>query len=171
MESRNPYLILQVQPSAVPEVVEAAYRALALLHHPDRGTGADGERTMAELNWAYATIREHALEAARAGHAGPTPTDAASVSIEVEPEADAPTTLRQRVAVAAEAAIQRDAANPGNTVLDFGRYAGMTLRQIARLEPGYLEWLRRHSSGLRYRSQIDEVLGALYTRQAPAAEA
>ena len=63
-------------------------------------------------------------------------------------------------AEAAEAASEREASSGANTVIDFGRYAGMTLRQIARVEPGYLEWLRRHSSGLRYRQQIDEVLGA-----------
>jgi hypothetical protein len=45
--------------------------------------------------------------------------------------------------------------------LDFGRDAGMSLREMARIEPGYLVWLRRHSSGLRYRHQIDQVLAAL----------
>jgi hypothetical protein len=50
-------------------------------------------------------------------------------------------------------------------VIDFGRYAGMTLGQLARIDPVYLEWLRRHSSGARYRHQIDAVLATVATRR------
>jgi hypothetical protein len=46
----------------------------------------------------------------------------------------------------------------------------MTLRQIARTEPSYLEWLRRHSSGLRYREQIDKLLVSLAEHRASAAD-
>jgi len=46
----------------------------------------------------------------------------------------------------------------------------MTLRQVARIEPGYLEWLRRHSSGLRYRTQIDHVLESLAGARGVVAE-
>ena len=53
-------------------------------------------------------------------------------------------------------------------VVTFGRYAGMTLGQLARIDPVYLEWLRRHSSGARYRNQIDAVLATISTRR-PAA--
>ena len=34
-ESEDLYEILQVHPSAHPEVIQAAYRRLALLYHPD----------------------------------------------------------------------------------------------------------------------------------------
>ena len=44
----------------------------------------------------------------------------------------------------------------------------MTLGQLARIDPVYLEWLRRHSSGARYRNQIDAVLATISTRR-PAA--
>ena len=46
----------------------------------------------------------------------------------------------------------------------------MTLRQVARTEPSYLEWLRRHSSGVRYRSQIDKVLESLADYRAGAVD-
>jgi len=36
MELVDPYRILQVAPSAEQEVIQAAYRALALKYHPDR---------------------------------------------------------------------------------------------------------------------------------------
>jgi curved DNA-binding protein CbpA len=50
----------------------------------------------------------------------------------------------------------RDAS--GRVILDFGRYRGWALEEIARRDSGYLEWLKRHSSGPRYRHEIDRVL-------------
>ena len=49
----------------------------------------------------------------------------------------------------------------GADMLDFGRYHGWTIWQIARTDPDYLRWLARHSSGLRYRRAIGEQLKAL----------
>lgn len=52
------YALLGVAPTAEPDVIRAAYRALAKRYHPDRTTGqlpASGEH-MAELNAAYATL-------------------------------------------------------------------------------------------------------------------
>ena len=52
------YLILGVAPSAAPEVVRAAYRALAQRHHPDRNatSAAQNGDMMALLNQAYAVL-------------------------------------------------------------------------------------------------------------------
>jgi hypothetical protein len=50
----DPYQTLHLLPSAPPEVVKAAYRALATLHHPDK-PGGDGER-MKVINDAYRTL-------------------------------------------------------------------------------------------------------------------
>ncbi|HET7520639.1 MAG TPA: DnaJ domain-containing protein [Candidatus Limnocylindria bacterium] len=163
---RDPYEILQVHAKAVPEVIEAAYRTLARLHHPDLTDDPEADSVMADLNWAYTVLREPSLRASY---------DKGTVPIAVEEEAPAAvepepvsTTLSERVAHATESAIERDTANPGNTTLDFGRFAGMTLRQIARTDPSYLEWLRRHSSGIRYRHQIDQVLARMAEARAGA---
>jgi hypothetical protein len=43
-------------------------------------------------------------------------------------------------------------------VLDFGRYAGWSLKALARHDPDYLRWLVRHSSGVRYRAEIRELI-------------
>ena len=51
----GPYHMLRVLPSAPREVVEAAYRALALKYHPDRGGNAE---IMANLNRAIEIIRK-----------------------------------------------------------------------------------------------------------------
>lgn len=147
----------------MPEVIEAAYRALARLHHPDANDDPDADSAMAELNWAYAVLREPELKASY---------DSTHVPIPVtEPPVAEGASLSARVAEATDAAVSRDASNPANTVLDFGRHAGKTLRQIARLEPGYLEWLRRTPSGIRYRHQIDHVLDTLASARAAAADA
>lgn len=166
---RDPYEILQVHTNAVPEVIEAAYRALARLRHPDRTDDPDADSAMADLNWAYTVLREPSLRASydssRVAIAVETPSPANGTTPD---EGTRYTTLSERVAHATEASIGRDVSNPANTTLDFGRFAGMTLRQIAHIEPSYLEWLRRHSSGVRYRQQIDNVLGSLADRASAA---
>lgn len=43
-------------------------------------------------------------------------------------------------------------------ILDFGRYAGWSLRQIAHHDPDYLQWLLRSPTGRQYRSQIEAIL-------------
>jgi curved DNA-binding protein CbpA len=164
--ARDAYEILQVHPSALPEVVDAAYRVLALVHHPDRNGNRDNG-AMADLNWAYSMLHdpERRME-----------YDRSRVPITIEPVA-APepaaerASLRQRMQRASEAATAREPDSPTNPVIDFGRYAGMTLGQLARIDPGYLEWLRRHSAGVRYRHQIDALLGAQAARRAAAAAA
>jgi hypothetical protein len=50
---------------------------------------------------------------------------------------------------------------PGNASgsrLDFGRYAGWSLGEIARVDVAYLEWLDRMSIGRRYRDEVDVLL-------------
>ena len=47
------------------------------------------------------------------------------------------------------------------TRLDFGHYAGMTIEELGRVDPDYLRWLERHSSGVRYRAEIHRVLGVV----------
>lgn len=44
------------------------------------------------------------------------------------------------------------------TVIDFGHYAGRTIEELAAIDPDYLHWLARHSSGIRYRAEIARVL-------------
>ena len=47
------------------------------------------------------------------------------------------------------------------TRVSFGRYAGWTLRDLARQDPEYLRWLSRHSSGISYRTEIYQILGRM----------
>ena len=139
-EQRDPYAVLQVDPAAELIVIEAAYRALARRSHPD-GDAPDTER-MAELSTAVAILRNPArraqLDAQRAM--------ARTVAVPISQPRAAPGT--------AWASARSDA----NTVLDFGRYIGWSIADLARQDPDYLRWLARHSSGIRYRNAIAAAL-------------
>ena len=48
--------------------------------------------------------------------------------------------------------------NPSGTVLNFGRYSGWSLGEIARGDLEYLEWLDRMAIGRIYREELDGLL-------------
>ncbi len=52
-ETASAFTVLHLLPSAPPELIKAAYRCLAQLHHPDRG--GDGEE-MKRINSAFESI-------------------------------------------------------------------------------------------------------------------
>ncbi len=52
----SPFQILYLLPNAPPEVIKAAYKALAKLHHPD--TRGGGSEKMIEINRAYETLTQ-----------------------------------------------------------------------------------------------------------------
>lgn len=52
---KNYYEILQVAANASPEVIAASYKALARLHHPDKGGNVD---TMREIVEAYEVLKD-----------------------------------------------------------------------------------------------------------------
>jgi hypothetical protein len=48
--------------------------------------------------------------------------------------------------------------NPSGSVMNFGRYSGWSLGEIARSDLEYLEWLDRMPIGRPYRDKIDAIL-------------
>ncbi|HJT64492.1 MAG TPA: DnaJ domain-containing protein [Candidatus Limnocylindria bacterium] len=149
------YTILQIDPLAEEIVLDAAYRALSRRYHPD-GESPSPAR-MADINRAYALLRTPALrrryDVGRKFHpAGPA---------QAAPSAPSPTAdLRSRLHPDEPPGSAGDAngqIGPGSA-LDFGRYEGWKLRDLARRDPDYLRWLARHSSGIRYRTAIEQVL-------------
>lgn len=48
--------------------------------------------------------------------------------------------------------------NPSGSALNFGRYAGWSLGEIARADLEYIEWLDRMPIGRPYRDEIDAIL-------------
>jgi curved DNA-binding protein CbpA len=54
----DPYKVLQVDPEAEPEVIEAAFRRLARKYHPDLAPGPDAAERMVALNRAWELLRD-----------------------------------------------------------------------------------------------------------------
>jgi curved DNA-binding protein CbpA len=57
-DGSDPYKILQVDPEAEDEVIQAAYRRLAQKYHPDRATGSEAVERMVAINAAWEVIGE-----------------------------------------------------------------------------------------------------------------
>ena len=133
MPERDAYEVLQVHPRAHEVVIRAAYRALAALYHPDRDGSQVSQRHMAELNAAFALVRTRDLRQVY-------------------------DRLRQAPVAQTVIAPKAPTGKPEPNTLDFGRYEGWTIEQLAREDPDYLKWLARHSSGIRYRTQIEAAL-------------
>jgi curved DNA-binding protein CbpA len=137
----DPYAVLQVVPSAEQEVVTAAFKALALKYHPDHDATRRAAEKMAELNRAYALVRDPKV---RAAHDRSRRAAIAGISVASSGRGTAAPT-----------------SHSGGSVLTFGRYTGWGLRDLARHDPDYLLWLSRHSSGIRYRTEIYGILGTM----------
>ena len=60
--------------------------------------------------------------------------------------------------------------NPSGTVLNFGRYAGWSLGEVARSDLEYLEWLDRMAIGRAYRDEIDGLLRQAGRRRSAAVD-
>jgi hypothetical protein len=56
-------------------------------------------------------------------------------------------------------------------VLNFGRYSGWSLGEIARHDLEYIEWLDRTPIGRPYREEIDTILRSTGRRRSAGAEA
>jgi DnaJ-class molecular chaperone len=177
---RDYYKVLQVDAEAQAEVITAAYRALARRLHPDRDLSGVHEVRMSELNRAYAVLRDPAsrqtYDAERAQRLSPVgPGSMPQTEDAARPVMPAPSVdgtpdggsmvggLTRRMDAGAPATARRGTAiqeqAPADTQLDFGRYAGRSLRELVRVDPDYLRWLARHSSGIRFRGEIARLLG------------
>ena len=60
--------------------------------------------------------------------------------------------------------------NPSGSVMNFGRYDGWSLGEIASADLEYLEWLDRMPIGRPYRDEIDAILRQTGRRRSAAAE-
>lgn len=58
MKRPGHYAALQVSQDAEPEVIEKAYRVLALKYHPDTSSAPHADLRMQTINDAYAVLRD-----------------------------------------------------------------------------------------------------------------
>ena len=153
------YKVLQVDPEAEREVIRAAYRTLALKHHPDLSAGSHDR--MAALNHAWGILRSVSARAAydqARAEARRTP--------EVQRKPGVPKPEQPKPVASDEIRAPLPATPPGTpsgSVLDFGRYAGWSLGQIASADPVYLEWLARTPIGRSFNREIHALLATRAT--------
>jgi curved DNA-binding protein CbpA len=205
-EQVDPYKVLQVDPEAEDEVIQAAYRRLARKYHPDLATTPDAAARMAAINSAWELIGEPEAREAFDRQRGAVTSTPGSPSGATGPAAGGPAPasghggsppaggtgsapgVRQSSAAAPPPTetVSRDwtsgrstqgggydesmraadgfgaagppPGRPSGTVLNFGRYAGWSLGEIARSDMEYVEWLDRAPIGRNYRPEIDEIL-------------
>lgn len=166
--STDPYKLLQVDTEADPEIIVAAYRRLARRYHPDVSSGGEAAAMMVALNRARDILLDPARRAQldrdrRGSTGGAAPETAAPAS--AGPTVAAPASASLRNADTGSAG--RPPGNPSGSRLDFGRYAGWSLGEIARIDIAYLEWLDRMSIGRRYREEVDLLLRRTGRRGTP----
>ena len=182
----DPYKALQVDPEAEDEVIAAAYRRLARKYHPDVATGDEASARMATINAAWGLIgdparraefdRQRAVRAAKDRRTSETDWPAADTHRPAPP----PQTPRPPETVSRDWTMGRSTmgggydpsmrtadgegaagpppGNPSGSVLNFGRYSGWSLGEVARRDLDFIEWLDRSPIGRQYRDEIDALL-------------
>ena len=195
----DPYKVLQVDPEAEDEVIQAAYRRLARKYHPDLATAPDAAARMAAINAAWELIGEPPARetfdrmrgsAGSVGSTGPAAAGSRPGAAPPRPGAAGPpppetvsrdwTSGRSTVgggydesmrAAEGFGAAGPPPGRPSGTVLNFGRYAGWSLGEVARTDIEYVEWLDRAPIGRNYRAEIDGILRVSGRRRSADADA
>jgi curved DNA-binding protein CbpA len=169
------YAVLGVTPHANAAEILAAYRSLARRHHPDLAGEAETAR-MSRINAAFDTLRDsrrrhtHDIEV---GLAGPATERANREQERTQSPRPAPHEYMRSAPV--ERGRERDGTGgagpppgrPSGSVLSFGRHLGWSIGEIARHDPGYLEWLEHRREGRPYLDEIDQTLVRAGYRSVP----
>ena len=158
-ERESLYRVLQVDPAASPLVIQAAYRVLARIFHPDV-EGDDDQ--MKRLNHAWSILGDPRLRAEYdrqlAGrHPGPSAHRPAATTHASSPSTS-PSPSRSSAPPRAADHAGPPQGEPSGPLLTFGRYEGWTIGQVARVDPPFLEWLRRVPAGRQLKDAIDVAL-------------
>ena len=176
--SENAYSVLGVHQDADDADIASAYRALARVYHPDvAGDGANAR--MSRINAAWDRLRTPRRRDAYDRELGIFPVRRAPRK--TEPKRSSRTAGLDQPIEATHAAVRhrkRDGTGgagpppgrPSGSVLQFGRHIGWSIGEVARVDPGYLEWLEAHREGASYLDEIDEALvkaGFRPTRRRP----
>lgn len=150
-DEKDHYKTLHVDPEADPDVITAAFRTLSKKLHPETDFTGIQEYRLAELTRAYKILHDPAERKAydlrrayRLRAVGPGLDED-----EIEPTSHLAERVQAHLSGVDAGAERR---------LDFGRYAGQSLREIANVDTEYLRWLSRHSSGIRFRNEIIKLL-------------
>ena len=191
----DPYKTLQVDPEAEDEVIQAAYRRLARKYHPDVMPGPEAATRMAAINAAWARLGDPLARAAvdrerAVSQSIQTSTPASAPRAAAAPRSTTPpppdeispdwTSGRSNQgggyddsmrAADGFGAAGPPPGDPAGSVLNFGRYVGWSLAEIARRDIEYIEWLDRTPIGRPYREEVDMILRRVGRRKSVEAQA
>jgi curved DNA-binding protein CbpA len=170
----DPYKTLQVDSEADQEVIQAAFRRLAQKWHPDVASGPEAAARMTAINRAWEILRDPdrraAYDRARTGRPRAAATAAPSTG-----DAPPPRTLRPdprlHRPVGPQTVAPPPPGQPSGSTLNFGRYNGWSLGEVARADIEYIEWLDRTPIGRPYRDEIDAILRSTGRRKSAEVEA
>jgi curved DNA-binding protein CbpA len=159
----NHYQVLQLDPGVDADMLATVYRRLIQRHQQTLGGSVSTTDSIQRIEQAYAVLRDPFR---RARYDAELTENGADDVVTVAPTARAvvPVTPQHApVAVAPRSPVSGSGKAPNKTpvtvsVLDFGRYAGWSLRQLAAHDPDYLEWLLRAPGGRQYHAEIMAIL-------------
>jgi DnaJ-class molecular chaperone len=146
------YQILQVDVDADADIISTVHRRLAQRFHPDLDSSPEASRRMLEINQAYDVLK-NPEQRARYDADLARRRDRRGGDKFIRGPVEAPSV--QGVSTFGEAGAPRGPAVGSR--LDFGRYKGWTLGQIAAFDPDFLEWFERYPSGRQYRAEIAQL--------------
>jgi curved DNA-binding protein CbpA len=150
------YRVLQVDPAADPDVIQAAYRVLARKRHPDL---VGDDQGMKALNAAWEILGDVALRARYDRERGEAAASVARRRTGTEPSPKA--YVREHAGP--------PPGNPSGSVVGFGRYEGWSIGEIARVDREFLEWLRSVPTGRGLKAEIDLLLRQMSARRSAGA--
>ena len=147
-EGPDLYRVLQVDPAADSDVIQAAYRVLARKRHPDL---VGDEQGMKALNAAWEILGDAELRARYDRDRGEAAAEVAR--------------RRTGTATSSKPYVREHAGpppgNPSGSVVGFGRYEGWSVGEIAHVDREFLEWLRTVPAGRGLKVEIETVLREL----------
>jgi curved DNA-binding protein CbpA len=165
------YQILMVDPGADQDIMGVVHRRLAQRYHPDVDPSDEARQRMTEINQAWQVLRDpekrakydRELSNRRDRRGGDRYIRRTPVEPPAEPGAGhvPPSGGRSTAESPYGEAGPPPRGIPRGTVLDFGRYKGWSIGQIATHDPDFLEWLQRSPSGRQYRAEIASYLSRL----------
>ena len=170
------YTVLGVRHDADDADIAAAYRSLARVYHPDVA-GESGNARMSRINAAWDRLRDPRRRDAYDRELGIFPGRRAprQTPLRRGPRESSQASTGQAASHPAGSRRRRDGTGgagappgrPSGSVLEFGRHLGWSIGEIARVDPGYLEWLEVHREGAPYVDEIDEMLVRVGYRETP----
>lgn len=158
------YQVLMLDPSVDDDVLTEVYRRLVRRAQlADLGEGRRA-RLLRAIERAYAVLHDPVRRALYDMELGERTdvgivADRGQLAAKEESKPQAPVPVAG-TPVAIPVARPAPTPSAGARVLDFGRYAGWTLRQVALRDRDYLEWLRRTPGGRQYQAEIASVLAS-----------